>query len=112
MIDNSKNYLRALVSLGVNSPKAFAFEAITVTGTLAVLSIPEGTKYAQMRLDSTATGVAARYLQNKSVAVTSTVGMSLLPNGTLEVFDFANLNGFQIIKDQAGTTTLLVEYFR
>jgi len=112
MIDNSKSYLRALLSGSLNDFKSFAYEAITVTGTLASLTIPEGARYAQMILESTATGTAARFLRNKSVDVTSTVGMPIGDDASFDVTDFANLNGFQIIKDQAGTTVLHVEYFR
>ena len=112
MIDTTEQYLRQILSKSFNSYKSFRYEAITVTGTLSTLTVPDGAIYADMRLESTAIGNAARFLQNKSVEVTSTVGMPLSAGSILEVKDFANLNGFQIIKDQAGTTVLHVQYYK
>lgn len=111
-MNTTEEYLRKILSKSLNSYKSFAYEAITVNGTLSTLTVPVGAMYADMILESTATGTAARFLQNKSVAVTSTVGMPLSAGSVLDVTDFANLNGFQIIKDQAGTTVLHVQYYK
>ena len=112
MIDNSKTYLKKLVSVSQNSVKSFGYEKITVTGTLATLTIPDGATYALCILESTATGTAARILQNKGTTVTASVGMPILAGAIFDISDYANLDGFQIIKDQAGTTSLYVEYFK
>ena len=112
MIDNSKSYLRAILSGNLNSPKAFAYEAIIVDGTVKSLTIPSGSLYARMIFQSSIATPAARYLQNKSVAVSTTVGLPLLDMTVFEVIDFANLNGFQITQISAATSVLHVEYFR
>lgn len=112
IIDNSKTYLKALLSASQNSFKAFAYEAITVDGTVKSLTIPEGSLYARLIFQSSISTPAARYLQNKSVAVSTTVGLPLLDMTVFEIIDFANLNGFQITQISAATNILHVEYFR
>lgn len=110
--DNIKSYLKALLSDSKNSFKSFAHEEITVDGTVKSLTIPSGSLYARMVFQSSIATPAARYLQNKSVAVSTTVGLPLLDMTVFEIIDFSNLNGFQITQIAAGTHTLQVEYFR
>lgn len=112
MTDNSEKYLRTLVSQGVGGFKCFNYESILITNTLSLLNVPAEARYAQMIVESTATGIALRYLQTKVLNVTSTIGMPLFNGGYIEVIDIANLLDFQVIKDQPGTTVLNVLYFK
>ena len=111
--DQSKNYLRELVRVALNSPKCIGYEKITVDGTVKTLTVPSGATYALITLESAdTTGVAARCLQTKSTTVTSAIGMPLY-NGTVrDILDYQNLVNFQIIRGQSGATSLNVEYYR
>ena len=57
--NQEKSYLENLVRQGRNGFKAFAYEAVTVTGTIAYLAPPATAKYALMKLVSDATGNCA-----------------------------------------------------
>lgn len=111
--NQSKSYLDLLVRYGLNSPKSFAFEQITVDSTVQSLTIPDGAKYAICVLESDASsGSVARMLQNKSTPVSSSVGIPVNNGSIFEISDYANLNGFQITEIASHTTILNVEYFK
>jgi len=110
--NQSKSYLDLLVRYGLNSPKSFAFEQITVDSSVQSLTIPDGAKYAICVLESSTSGISARMLQNKSVAVSSTFGIPIDNGAIFEISDYANLDGFQITIVGVGTVVLNVEYFK
>ena len=111
--NQSKSYLDLLVRYGLNSPKSFAFEQITVDGAVKTLTVPADAKYAICVLESDASsGSVARMLQNKSVPVSSTVGIPVNNGSIFEISDYANLDGFQITEIASHTTILNVEYFK
>lgn len=112
MSDQSKSYLQELVQIARNSPKAIGYESITVDGTAKRLTPPEGTTYAIVVLESSDTGVAARYLETLTPTVTSAIGLPLVALQSLDILDYQNIVNFQIIRVQAGTTTLKVQYYR
>lgn len=111
-MNDNETYLRGLLNNAQNDYKAFAYEAILIGATVSTLNIPDGARYAQLILETTAVGTAVRMLRNKSVTITSLIGIPLENNATIEIVDYSNLQGFQIIKVNPGTTTLHIEYFR
>lgn len=111
--DQSKDYLKELVRIALNSPKSIGYEKITVDSTIKNLTVPAGATYAIITLESAdTTGIAARFLQTKLPAVQTTVGMPLYNGTTKDILDYQNLVNFQIIRVQSGATSLNVEYFR
>ena len=110
--DQSKSYLKELVRIALNSPKAFAYEKITVDGTVKKLTVPADAKYAIITLESVDTGVAARYLETLSTTVQSSVGMPLYNGTDKDILDYNNLINFQIIRAQSGATSLNVQYYK
>lgn len=110
--NQSKSYLEQLLRIGLNSYKSCGYQQITVGATISTLTIPADTKFANIEIESTATGNPARILQSTNTTVTSSIGMPLAAGVMFAITDYANLAGFQIIKDQAGTTLLNVEYFK
>lgn len=112
--NQSKSYLEQLVQNALNSFKAFSYEKITVDGTVKTLTIPEGAKYAQIIIESdiAAPDNAIRYLLTKQTTVTTSTGIPLPNGGILDITDYANLQGFQIIHVTAGTTYAHVQYFK
>ena len=106
-IFNNDDILRALAK----NFKAFAYEKITVTSTIKTLNIPKEAKYALLSLESSATGIAARFLETNSVPVSTTDGIALSNLDRVDITDQTNLEGFQIIQAQAGTHVLHVQYY-
>lgn len=112
--NQSKSYLSGILRNALNSFKACGYEAITVSGTAQYLTIPDGAKYALMKLVSSGTGDAANYLEFK-LPVTASVGMPISDGTVFDVTDAQNLAGFNIIKTTAGaafTTVLHVQYYK
>lgn len=114
MLDQAKEYLRKLVDLHNKKLVAIGYQKLSVTGTVATLTIPSEASYAEFKLESADSGIAARYLICGGSTGTPAVadGISL---STLDVFDVngrENLRNFKIIRVQSGTTTLHVQYFK
>ena len=112
MIYTSEETLKKILSFSQSDYTAISYEAITIGSSVSVLTIPDGARYAKMILESNATGNAIRWLETNQTTVTASVGMPLDAGGSLDVAGYANLAGFQVIKDQAGTTVLHVAYFK
>lgn len=111
--NQSKSYLAQLVQSALNDFKSFAYEAITVDGTVQKLTVPDGAKYAIAVLESDSTIIAARILRNTSIPVSATDGLPIYAGAVLDITDYANLIGFQITEADAGATSILhVEYFK
>lgn len=112
--NQSKSYLSQLLRNSLNSFKAFGYEAITVDGTVKNLTIPDGAKYALMKLTSTATGNAVNYLEfgGSVTPVSTTVGLPIADGTAFDITDAANLAGFQVTQIQAGTHILYVQYYK
>lgn len=113
MVGGTENllYLRQLLQATRNSYKAIGQEEITVS-TIKSLTVPTNAVYALISLESSATGVAIRYLElgDKTVP-TSTVGLGKSSLDTWDVVDTANLVNFRAIAAQAGTHVLHVQYY-
>ncbi len=110
--NQSKSYLSKILRSDLNSFKAFAYQQITVSGTVQGFTIPDGAKYALCVLESDATGIAARYLETLSTTVASGTGMPLLNMATFDITDAENLRQFQIIQEAAHTTKLNITYYK
>jgi len=110
--NQSKSYLSSLVRQSLNSFKAFSYQAITVDGTVNNLTVPVGAKYAFLVFESSATGIAARYLETSQSTVSTTLGLALSNLDRFDITDAQNLVSFQITQAQAGTHTLHVQYGR
>ncbi len=113
--NQSKSYLSELVKLGLNSPKAFGYEQLTISSSVQNLTIPAGATYAKVSVESSVTsGIVARYLEFGGTVTAVAIGTGIpLYNGTVfEITDFADLNGFQVILETAGTTKLNIQYYK
>ena len=78
MVGGTENllYLRQLLQATRNSYKACGYQQLTVDGTVASLTIPTGAVYALMSLESSATGVAIRFLElGTKTPPTTTTGL-------------------------------------
>ena len=108
-----ENYLQKIDTNTGSNYTSIGYEKITVGNSISKLTIPTGANYAQLVLETDTTGVVARFLRNSSQAVTSSNGVPLTGTGaSLDIANFTNLAGFQIILAQASTTYLHVEYFK
>lgn len=110
--NQSKSYLALLLKNAINSPNAIGYEAITVNGTVQNLTVPAGATYALARLESDATGIAARFLEFKGTAVSTTVGLGLSNLDPIDITNAQNMAGFQITQAQGGTHTLHIQYYK
>ncbi len=113
--NQSKSYLEQLLRLGLNSFKACGYEQITVSGSIKNLTIPTDAKYALLSIESSnTTSIVARYLEfgGSITVVAAGTGMPLYNGMVLELTDFANLSGFQIIEESANTTILNIQYYK
>lgn len=103
--------LQKLVSILSREHIAVGYEEIIVDGTVKGLNVPSNAKYALMTLESSVTGIAARYLETTTNTVSTTVGLG---KGHLDSWDVAgkqNLIGFRITQAAAGTHKLRVQYY-
>jgi uncharacterized protein YjdB len=112
--DQTKSYLSKLVRSALNNPKAIGYQKLSITGTIANLTVPANATYAKLTLESADSGIAARYLEfgGTVTAVSVTDGLALVDLTTFDISDYANLVGFQIIRVQSGVTNLFVQYYQ
>lgn len=110
--NQSKSYLSDLVKIALNGFKAFAYQKLTINGTAAKLTVPDGTKYAEIRLESTVTtSIPVRYLITGGVP-TATDGMAMNSLDLFDITDYANIINFSAIQTGAGTHTLHITYYK
>lgn len=111
--DQTKSYVSKLVDLNYKTYTAIGYQKLTVNGTAAGLTIPTDAKYAEIKLESADTGVAARYLLLGAITLpTSTDGIGLSSLDVIDITGSENLARFKIIRAQSGTTTLHVQYYK
>lgn len=113
-MDTPEQLLNKIKQATVNSFKAFAYEAITVTTTAQQLTVPAGARYALLKLISDGTGNTANCLQFR-LPVTASAGMPISDGTVFDITDAQNLAGFNIIKTTSGVaanTVLHVEYYK
>lgn len=116
-MDNEYIYLlKEIRRLALTSPNAIGYQALTVDSTVGGLSltIPDGATYAEFVMESSATGIVARYLHcgGSTGVPTSTAGLALSPLDRFDITNAENLTNFRIIQAQAGTHKLHVQYYK
>jgi hypothetical protein len=112
--DQSKKYAAQALKTINNNLIAIDFQQLTFTSDAVGLTVPEGATYAEIRLESTATTIAARYLLlgNNKLPISLTTG---IPLSNLDLFDVSgseNLLNFRIIQEVSGTHKLNIQYYR
>lgn len=110
--NQNKSFLEGLLRLGLNSFKAYAFEQITVDGTVKPLNPPTDAKYALCVLESKGTGIVARIADFPLSTLATGVGIPLVNQSSFDITDFANIDGFRITQEGANTTILNVQYYK
>lgn len=111
--NQSKSYLSELVKLAKNSFKAFSYQNLSISSAAVfALTVPDGTKYAELVLESSVTAtVPIRYKIDGGVP-TTTDGMPLNHLDRFDITDAANVNNFKVIRTGAGTYNLHITYYR
>jgi len=110
--NQSKSYLSDILRSHKNGFKAFSYQKLTIDGTAKALTVPDGTKYAELRLESTVVAsVPVRYLITGGTP-TSTDGMALNNLELFDITDYQNIINFKAIQTGAGTHTLHIQYYR
>lgn len=112
--NQSKSYLLDLRTNALNSFKAFAYQKVSVAGTAIGLTVPDGTKYCEIKFISTInTTFAVMYLNLGTAQLpTATDGLPLDHGTFFDITDYENINNFRAIQTAAGTHTLYVQYYR
>ena len=111
--DQSKSYLSELVSLSKRNLVAIGYQKITITGSVSSFTVPADAKYALCVLESTATGVAVRYLELGDLTLpTTTIGLPRSNGDSFDVQGAQNLTNFRATQAQAGTHSLNVVYYK
>lgn len=112
--NQSKSYLSELVRLNKYNLIACGYQKLTVNGTAASLTVPDGAKYAEMTIESSVTsGVVARHLElGAGTLPTSTDGLGMTHLLTFDITGYPNLINFRVIQTQAGTHTLHIQYYK
>ncbi len=111
--NQSKSFLAELVRLNKYNLLAFAYQKLTVTGTVASLTVPTGATYAMISVESSITTPAIRYLEiGDKVPPTTTDGIVRSHLDAFDVTGFSNLQNFRAIQVGAGTHTLHIQYYK
>ena len=113
--DQSKSYLNLLVRYSLNGFKANGYQQLTVDNTAKGLTIPDDSKYAILILETDGTGIVARWGMDGNTSasiITPGTGMPANEYFTMDITDYANLDGFRITQESANTTILNIQYFK
>jgi hypothetical protein len=111
--DSGKSYLSELVSLSKRNLVAIGYEKITITTPASSFTVPADAKYALCVLESTATGIAVRYLELGGLTLpTTTTGLPRSNGDSFDIQGAQNLTNFRAIQAQAGTHVLNVVYYK
>jgi len=111
--NQSKSYLSDLLKLGNNSFKAIGYENLSVnSASVFTPTIPTGTKYMEIRVESSVTAtVAMRYLITGGTP-TAANGMALNHLDLFDITDAQNIQNFKVIRTGAGTHNLHITYYK
>jgi len=114
--DSGKLAIQELVKLTKKNLIACGYQKLTVDNTAGgvSLTVPADANYALIVLESTAIGIAIRYLEvgPATYAVSTTDGIG---RSNLDAFDshgYQNLKNFRAIQAQSGTHTLHIQYYK
>jgi len=94
-----------------NDFKAFSGETLTVTTTAQNLTVPEGTRYIFCQVESTVTTDAIRYWIH-GIKPTSTTGYMRSHGDAFDIIEAENIKKFSVIQGTAGTTKLIITYYK
>lgn len=111
--DQSKSFLAELVRLNKYNLLAFAYQKLTVTGTVVSLNVPAGATYAMISVESSLSTPAIRYLEiGDKIPPTSTDGIIRSNLDAFDITGYPNLLNFRAIQVAAGVHTLHVQYYK
>lgn len=111
--NQSKSFLAELVKINKSNLLAFAYQKLTVSGSVVALTVPDGATYALVTVESSLSTPAIRYLELGNVTPpTSTDGMVRTTLDTFDITGAPNLINFRAIQVAAGTHTLHVQYYK
>ena len=111
--NQSKSFLAELVKINKFNLLAFAYEKLTVNGTVVALTVPTEATYALVTVESSLTTPAIRYLELGLVTPpTTTDGMSRSNLDTFDITGTPNLVNFRATQVAAGTHILHVQYYK
>jgi len=106
--------LSTLKQEAVNGLKAFASEIITISGIVQRLSASKlelDPKAIHVYVRSNITTLALTYTYDGTTA-TSGTGFGRFNNDEFILTEFANLQKFQVIEENVGTTTIFITYLK
>lgn len=96
----------------VNDYKAFKAETFTVTTTAQGINVPESCKYCFIEVESDVTdGKAVRYWVH-GIKPTSSTGYFRGSGDAFDINEYSNIKNFSVIQGSAGSTTLIITYYR
>ncbi len=107
---NLEDLLRKILVNAQNYPRAIGYQKLTVDSTAIGFTIPTGATVALCELESSATGIAARYREDGGTP-TTTDGIGRSNLDAFEVLGSNNLLEFKIVQAQGGTHTLHITYY-
>lgn len=95
-----------------NDYRAFAKQTLTVTTSVLGLTVPAGTKYCFIQVESTNTSDAIRYWLDGS-SPTASLGFFRANGDAFDITEAENINNFKVIKGTGGGTTYLIcQYYK
>ena len=109
--NQSKSYLEKLVRQGANSPVCIGHETLVVSGTSQSLVGNANAIDAIIQVQSTVSTTAIRYWEDGTVPTAST-GFSQGNGAVMELSNQQNIVNFKVIKETAGTTQIVVHYYK
>lgn len=99
----------------VNDLKAFAYDTITVDGTVQTLDL-SGTyalaKAIHVYVDSDIIGKALRYTYDGFSTPSTTLGIARSDNDEFILTEMSNLEKFKVTEVAAGNTTMFITYLK
>ncbi len=109
--NQSKSYLEKLVRQGNNSYTCIGHETLVITGTAQSLVGNVNATNAIIQVQSTVSTTAIRYWEDGTVPTSST-GFSQGNGAVMELSNQQNIVNFKAIKETAGTTQIVVHYYK
>lgn len=111
--NQSKSFLSELVRLNKYNLIACGYEQLTVTGSVASLTVPTDARYALIEVESSITTPSIRYLElGDKTLPTSSTGIRRADGSAFDVSGYQNLSNFRIIQISAGTHKLNIAYYK
>ena len=108
---NTVGYLTKLLQVLTNDVNAIGNETLVVDTIALSLTPTSGANKALIQVQSTVTTTAIRYWENGTVPTSST-GFSQGNGAVIELTTAENIKNFKIIKETAGTTQIVVTYYK